>query len=65
MLQSDKTALHYSVISNTAHKIEKVAKELSAVYNASYFNEKKANLRKEHLKKYMKELEELINNSED
>lgn len=65
MLQSDKTALHYSVISNTAHKIEKVAKELSDVYNASYFNEKKANLRKEHLKKYMKQLEELINNSED
>lgn len=65
MLQSDKTALHYSVISNTAHKIEKVAKELSAAYNASYFNEKKVNLRKEHLKKYMKQLEELINNSED
>ena len=65
MLQSDKITLHYSVISNTAHKVEKVAKELSAIYDASYFNEKKANLRKEHLKKYMKELEELINNSED
>ena len=65
MLQSDKTALHYSVISNTAHKIEKVAKELFAIYNASYFNEKKANLRKEYLEKYMKQLEELINNSED
>ena len=65
MLQSDKTALHYSVISNTAHKIEKVTKELSAVYNASYFNEKRANLRKEHLKEYMKQLKELINNSED
>lgn len=46
MLQSDKTALHYSVISNTAHTIEKIAKDLSAVYNASYFNEKKANLKK-------------------
>ena len=65
MLQSDKTVLHYRVISNTAHKVEKVAKELSVIYDASYFNEKKANLRKEHLKKYMKELEELINNSED
>ena len=65
MLQSDKTALHYSVISNTAHTIEKIAKDLSAVYNASYFNEKKANLKKEHLKKYMKQLEELINDSEN
>lgn len=65
MLQSDKTALHYSVISNTAHTIEKIAKDLSAVYNAPYFDEKKANFKKEHLKKYMKQLEELINNSED
>ena len=65
MLQTERQALHYKVIANTAHKVEKVAKELSTIYNASYFNEKKANLRKEHLKKYMKELEELINNSED
>lgn len=65
MLQSDKTALHYSVISTTAHKIEKVAKELNVIYNASYFNEKKTNLKKEHLKKYIKQLEELINNSEN
>ena len=65
MLQSDKTSLHYSVISNMAHKVEKVAKELSALYNASYFNEKETNLKKEHLKEYMKQLEELMNNSED
>lgn len=62
MLQSEKTALHYNVISNTAHKVEKVAKELSVMYNASYFYEKNANLKKEHLKKYIKQLEELINN---
>lgn len=65
MLQSDKTSLHYRVISNMAHKVEKVAKELSAAYNASYFNEKETNLKKEHLKKYMKELEDLMNTSED
>ena len=65
MLQSDKISLHYRVISNMAHKVEKVAKELSAAYNASYFNEKETNLKKEHLKKYMKELEELMNNNEN
>ncbi len=65
MLQSDKIALHYNVIADTAHKIEKVSKELSVLYTDSIFNEKRANLRKEHLKKYMKELQELINNSED
>lgn len=64
MLNSDKTALHYEVISNVAHKIEKVSKELSSIYKASYFDEKRANLRKGHLKKYIKELEELLN-SED
>lgn len=61
MLQSDKTALRYEVISTTAHKIEKVSRELSSIYRASYFNEERANLRKEHLKKYVKELEELLN----
>lgn len=60
MLQSDKTALHYEVIANTASKIEKVSKELSTLYKESFFNESRANLRKEHLKKYIKELEELL-----
>ena len=32
MLQSDKEALHYSVIADTAHKIEKVSKELMNQY---------------------------------
>lgn len=61
MIQSDKIALHYEVIANTAHKIEKVSKELSTLYKDSFFNEKRVNLRKEHLKKYIKEFEELLN----
>lgn len=60
MLQSDKTALHYEVIANTASKIEKVSKELSTLHKESFFNENRANLRKEHLQKYIKELEELL-----
>lgn len=60
MLQSDKEALNYRVIANTAHRIEKVAKELEEIHQASRFNEVKAGLRKYHLKKYIKELEELI-----
>lgn len=65
MLQSDKTSLHYDVISNIAHKVEKIAKELSAAYDAFYFNEKETNLKKEHLQQYMKQLEELMNNNKD
>lgn len=61
MSQSDKMALHYSVIANTAHRIEKVAKELEAIHKASIFNEAKAGLRKHHLEKYAKELEGLLN----
>ena len=61
MLNSDKIALHYKVISNVAHKIEKVSEELSSLYKDSFFNVERANLREEHLKKYVKELEELLN----
>lgn len=60
MLQSEKIALHYKVIADTTSKIEKVAKELETIYQASIFNEAKAGLRKHHLKKYAKELEELL-----
>lgn len=60
MLESDKTALRYKVIANTASKIEKVSKELSSLYMSSFFNEGRANLRKEQLKKYVEELNELI-----
>lgn len=62
MLQSDKVALNYRVIANTAMKIEKVARDLESMYNASYFNVEKANMRKKHLQEYIKELEKLTNN---
>ena len=60
MLNSDRLALHYEVISNVAHKIEKVSEELSSLYKDSFFSVERVNLRKEHLKKYVKELEELL-----
>lgn len=62
MLQSDKTALNYRVIANTAMRIERVARDLESLYNASYFNAEKTNIRKKHLQEYIKELERLINN---
>ena len=46
MTDSDKIALHYKVIADIAHKVEKVSKELSVLYTDSIFNEKRANLRK-------------------
>ena len=60
----DKTALHYSVMASTAHKIERVAEELSDLYKADWFQTSRAELRKKHLVKYLKELQQLIN-SED
>ena len=60
MTDSEKIALHYKVIANMAHKIEKVSKELSVLYTDSIFNEKRANLRKKSLEKYIKILEELL-----
>ena len=56
MIDSDKIAL----IADTAHKIEKVSKELSVLYTDSIFNEKRVNLRKESLEKYIKILEGLL-----
>lgn len=60
MIDSDKIALHYKVIADMSHKIEKVSKELSVLYTDSIFNEKRANLRKKHLEEYIKVLEELL-----
>ena len=60
MIDSDRIALHYKVIADTAHKIEKVSKELSVLYTDSIFNEKRANLRKKCLEEYIKVLEELL-----
>ena len=60
MLQSDKDTLHANVIANTAHKIEKVAQELSSLYKESFINNERVQLRKSHLIKYFNELNELM-----
>lgn len=60
MLQSDKDALHYEVIAQTAHKIEKVAKELSCRYKDSFINNERIELKKKHLLKYFDELSKLM-----
>lgn len=60
MLQSDSDALHASVIADTAHKIEKVAQELSSLYKDSFINNDRVQLRKNHLVKYFNELNELM-----
>ena len=60
MTDSEKIALHYKVIANMAHKIEKVSKELSVLYTDSIFNEKRVNLRKKCLEEYTKALEVLL-----
>lgn len=60
MLQSDKDALHADVIATTAHKIEKVAQELSSLYKDSFINNERIKLRKNHLVKYFNELNELM-----
>lgn len=61
MLESDRIALHYEVVANTAHKIDKVANELATLYKASYFNEKWATLQKKKLIQYFNELHILMN----
>lgn len=60
MLQSDKDALHAQVIADTAHKIEKVAQELSSLYKDSFINNDRVQLRKNHLVKYFNELNNLM-----
>lgn len=60
MLQSDKDVLHAKVIADTAHKIEKVAQELSSLYKDSFINNDRVQLRKNHLVKYFNELNELM-----
>jgi len=60
MIQSDKEALHYDVIANTAHKIEVVSKELSSLYKDSFINNERVQLRKNHLVKYFNELNNLL-----
>ena len=56
MLQTDKMSLHYEVLANQAHKIEKVARELAALYKASRIDNERVNLKEKHLQQYLKEL---------
>ena len=60
MLQSDKDALHYEVVAQTAHKIEKVATELARLHKDSILNNERIELRKKHLLKYLDELSNLL-----
>jgi hypothetical protein len=60
MIQSEKDALHFDVIAATAHKIEKVAKEISSLYNDSFISNERIQLRKSHLVKYFNELNNLM-----
>lgn len=56
MLQTDKIALHYEVLANKAHTLEKVARELAALYKAPIIDNARINLREKHLQQYLKEL---------
>ena len=60
MLESDRIALHYDVIANTAHKVEKVSEELASLYRENFFSVSRAELRRQHLAKYAKELKSLL-----
>ncbi len=60
MLQSDKDALHYEVVAQKAHTIEKVATELARLHEASILNNERVELRKKHLLKYLDELNKLL-----
>ena len=64
MTQSEKDILHFAVIANTAHKIEKIARELSSIYNDSFLSNKRIQLKKDHLAKYFNELNDLMQTTE-
>ena len=55
MLQTERKAIHYEVIANTAHKVEKIARQLATLYNDSYINnnEINRNLKNIELKLYL------------
>ena len=60
MLQSDKDALHFDVIANTAHKVEIVAQDLASMYRNSIISVKDIKRRKKHLCEYFNELNNLL-----
>jgi hypothetical protein len=60
MTSTEKTVLHYRVIANMGHTIEKIANDLANLNTASYANIDKIRLRKQHLAKYFSELARLV-----
>ena len=56
MLQTERQALHYEVIANTAHKVEKIARQLTTLYNDSYINNNEINRNLKNLERYYDEL---------
>ena len=56
MLQTERQALHYEVIANTAHKVEKIARQLATLYNDSYINNNEINRNLKNLERYYDEL---------
>ena len=60
MNTEEKIALHFSAIAATAHKIEKVAEELSSLHKEPFISNERIQLRKNHLAKYFNELNNLM-----
>ena len=56
MLQTERQALHYKVIANTAYKVEKIARQLATLYNDSYINNNEINRNLKNLELYYDEL---------
>lgn len=58
--QYEKDSLHYQVIANAAHRIEKVAMEVSDLYKDDLSSNEKLQLRKKCLIGYFNELNSLL-----
>lgn len=58
--QYEKDSLHYQVIANAAHRIEKVAMEVSNLYKDDLLSSEKLQLRKNCLIGYFNELNNLL-----
>ena len=56
MLQTERKALRYEVIANTAHKVEKIARQLTTLYNDSYINNNEIDRNLKNLERYYDEL---------
>ena len=55
-LQTERKTLHYEVIANTAHKVEKIARQLATLYNDSYINNNEIDRNLKNLERYYDEL---------